>query len=150
MPRRTRLRKILFVGRRNDARTQMAEGFAKALLEPLAVTVRSAGITPTRISPWAVRVMAEVGIDITGQVSKALDTVVASNIDKLILVERGLTIPPRFHLVRRVEWHVDDPNATPLSSDAMLRNFRKARDDIEAFVLSLMASRPSTASRAKP
>jgi arsenate reductase len=150
MPRRSRLKNILFVGRRNDARTQMAEGFAKALLEPLTVTVRSAGIAPTRVSPWAVRVMAEVGIDITGQASKPLDSVVASNIDKLILVERGLSIPPRFHLIRRVEWEVDDPNAIPLSSDAMLRNFRKARDDIEACVLALIASRATRAARAKP
>jgi arsenate reductase len=138
--RHSRFRNILFVGRRNDARTQMAEAFAKTLLEPLAVVVRSAGLTPTRVSPWAVRVMAEVGIDISAQQSKALDTTVASTIDKLILLERGLAIPPRFHGRRRVEWHVEDPNAVPLSSDAMLQNFRQARDDIEALVIRLISS----------
>jgi arsenate reductase len=139
--RRSNFQNLLFVGRGNDARTQMAEAFAKTLLEPLAVVVRSAGLTPTRVSPWAVRVMAEVGIDITSQRSKALDTIVASTVDKLVLVEGGLKLPPRFLSIHCIEWPVDDPNSVPLSSDATLRNFRKTRDDIEASVLSLIASR---------
>jgi arsenate reductase len=148
--RRSRFQNILFVGRRNDARTQMAEAFAKTLLEPLAVVVRSAGLTPTRVSPWAVRVMAEVGIDITSQRSKALDTIVASSVDKLVLLESGLTLPPRFHGIRRVKWRVDDPDSVPFSSDAILRNFRKTRDDIEVFVLRLIASRATNSLPSPP
>jgi arsenate reductase len=119
----------------------MAEGFAKALLEPLKITVRSAGIAPTRVNHWAVRVMAEEGIDITAQWSKPLDSIVASMVDKLVLMEPDLPIPPRFHRIPRIEWRIDDPNAVPVSSDAMLRNFRKIRDDIEVSFLKWIASK---------
>ena len=118
MPRRRRLQSIQFVGRGNDACTQMAEGLAKALLKSLGVTVRNAGLSPTRLSPWAGRATAEVDIDISAQASKPLDTVVASMIDTLILVEPGLALPPRCHRIPSVAWRIDDRAAVSVSSDA--------------------------------
>lgn len=137
MIRRRRPQRIVFVGCRNDARSQMAEGFARRRFEPTQFIFRSAGISPTRLSPWAVLVMDEVGIDIAGNQSTALDSIVASNVDKLIFVEPGLKAPPRFHGIRRIDWRIEDPNAVALSSDAMVRNFRAARDQLAALVEGL-------------
>lgn len=136
-PRRTAPRNILFVGRRNDALTQIAEAFAAAHLEPSGVVARSAGLTPTRVSHWAVRVMAEVGIDITPQESKSIDAINAAMVDELILVEAELVLPPQFGGVRRRQWQVEDPHAAALSPDDMLLNFRQARDHLQRLVTSL-------------
>lgn len=67
MIRRRRPMSIVFVGRRNDARTQIAEGFARLRFDPAELAFRSAGLSPTRLRPWAVLVMDEIGIDISGQ-----------------------------------------------------------------------------------
>jgi len=58
--------KILFLCVANSARSQMAEGLARALFGA-AVEVASAGSVPTRVNPNAIAVMAESGIDISGQ-----------------------------------------------------------------------------------
>ncbi|WP_421931777.1 hypothetical protein [Phenylobacterium sp.] len=137
MPRRIPPRNILFVDRRNDALTQIAEAFAAAQLEPSGVVAWSAGLTPTRVSHWAVRVMAEVGIDITPQESKSLDAINAAMMDELILVEPELVLPPTFAGLHRREWQIEDPRVAPLSADEMLLNFRQARDQLRVLVTSL-------------
>jgi arsenate reductase (thioredoxin) len=63
---------ILFVGRRNAVRSQMAEGFARAFARG-GTSVFSAGVEPTALDPEAVRAMREVGIDISGQCAKGID-----------------------------------------------------------------------------
>ena len=73
MERDPRPRQILFVGQRNDGPSQMAEAFAATLLSLLGVMVGSAGLTPTRVQSWTVRMMAEVGLDITPQIAKPLE-----------------------------------------------------------------------------
>jgi arsenate reductase len=137
MPRRERPLRLLFVGRRNDSRTQMAEGFARHRLDPREFVAGSAGLAPTDVRPWAVRVMAEVDIDISAQRSRSLETILASAVDKVILVEDGLLVPARFLEIRRLQWHVDDPDSASPSSDEMMRSFRAARDRLEPLVLGL-------------
>ena len=129
--------RIVFVGRHNDTRTQIAEGFARRRFDPAELSFRSAGTSPSRLSPWAVQVMDEVGIDISGQSATALEAILASNVDKVVLLEPDLKLPARFYGVRRVEWRVADPSASALSAGAMLRQFRAARDQIEPLVLAL-------------
>ena len=62
---------VLFLCARNDARSQMAEGFARARPRP-DVRIRSAGNERSALHPAAIKVMAEVGVDISTQASKAL------------------------------------------------------------------------------
>ena len=118
----------------------MAEAFTAALLAPLGVMVGSAGLTPTRVQPWAVRVMAEIGLDITSQIAKPLEVFDPATIDTIILVEDGLVIPSVFRVLRWVEWRVDAAMATPGPPDARLANHRQLRDRVEALVLRLVAS----------
>jgi len=64
--------RVLFVCTGNSARSQMAEGFARHYGHGW-VEAHSAGMEPSQLNPYAVRVMQEKGIDISGQHSKAVD-----------------------------------------------------------------------------
>jgi arsenate reductase len=136
----TRPRQILFLGQCNDALSQMAEAFAAALLVPLGVQASSAGLTPTRVRPWAVRVMAEVGLDITRQVTKSVAAFEPGAIDTLIVVEGGLAIPSAFRPLRRVEWVLDTGPPDPQPTEAGLDAQRLLRDRVEEAVLQLIAA----------
>ena len=58
----------------NSARSQMAEGLARARFGDRAV-VESAGSAPSRVSPWAIEVMREIGIDLSAHRSKSVDEI---------------------------------------------------------------------------
>lgn len=77
--------KILFVSMRNASRTQMAEGFCKAFYGD-EVDVYSAGSDPQEIDPTTIDVMAEVGIDISGQTSNTLLDFRDITIDYVIMI----------------------------------------------------------------
>ena len=62
--------KVLFLCVHNSARSQMAEGFLRHLHGD-RYEAYSGGITPTLVNPYAIKAMAEVGIDISGQISKS-------------------------------------------------------------------------------
>jgi len=64
--------KILFLCTGNSCRSQMAEGWARALRSD-AVAAWSAGVAPHGVDPRAVRAMAEAGVDISGQRSRRVD-----------------------------------------------------------------------------
>jgi arsenate reductase len=135
----SRRRQILFVGQCNDALSQMAEAFAVVLLGPLGIQVASGGLTPTGVRPWAVQVMAEIGIDITRHVSKSVVGFEPGAIDTLVLVEPGLAIPSVFRPLRRVEWALDAGRAEAPLADPKLDLQRRLRDRVEAAVLRLIA-----------
>lgn len=75
--------RLLFLCVANSARSQMAEGLARALL-PADVEVASAGSAPAGLNPLAVAAMAERGIDITGQRSKAVGEVAPETADLIV------------------------------------------------------------------
>ncbi len=83
MPATTPFRSILFLCVANSARSQMAEGLARAMLDE-TVRVQSAGSAPTRVNPYAVRAMAELGIDLASQASKSVDTIEAASVDLVV------------------------------------------------------------------
>ncbi|MFN3406854.1 MAG: arsenate reductase ArsC, partial [Caldimicrobium sp.] len=66
-------KKILFLCTGNSCRSQMAEGWAKKILPSEEFEVYSAGTNPSGIDPYAIKVMSEVGIDITSHRSKHVD-----------------------------------------------------------------------------
>jgi arsenate reductase len=71
MPADEKQLKVLFLCTGNSCRSQMAEGWARALKADI-IEPYSAGIKPHGVNPLAVRVMAEVGVDISSQKSKSL------------------------------------------------------------------------------
>jgi len=135
--------KVLFVCTGNSARSQMAEGFARHLGHG-RVEAHSAGIAPSRLNPYALRVMQEKGIDISGQHAKAFDWDLARQMDVVVTVcghanESCPVLPPE---VRRLHWPLEDPAAAQGNEETVLAKFREIRDEIDArvqeFVLNCM------------
>ena len=129
--------KILFVCVENSCRSQMAEGFARARGGG-RVAAWSAGSRPgTHVHPTAVRLMAEVGVDLSGGMPKGLDTLPQGVAwDHVITMGCGDACP---HLParNRLDWDLPDPRA--MEDDG----FRAVRDEIERRVITLIASLPA-------
>lgn len=107
----------------------MAEGLARFLLGD-GWEVHSAGLEPKGVHPLAVRVMDEIGIDIRGQRSKAIDPALLRQVDLVITLcddaaERCPVTPPG---VRRLHWSFPDPAAVTGSEEERLAAFRRVRD----------------------
>lgn len=124
--------KILFVCTGNSARSQMAEGLARSLAP--GIEAHSAGLDPRGVNPYAVEVMTERGIDISGQRSKFLDETLAWKMDRVITLcgdaaESCPAFPP---VVRVHHWPFEDPAKAEGSPDEVRAVFRKVRDEIEA------------------
>jgi arsenate reductase len=120
----------------NSARSQIAEGFARALA-PEGAACWSAGSEPRGVNPLAVQVMREVGIDITDQRSQAIDQVPWREADTVVTLcgEAEGICPAVAGDVRRVHWPLPDPSAAP--ERERLDAFRRARDEIRWRVASL-------------
>ena len=131
---------VLFLCTGNSARSQMAEGFARSIAGA-EVEVCSAGTDPKGIHPMAVRVMAEAGIDISGQSSKGPEAVPLERLDHLITLcgDARQRCPTLAVSVSREHWPLEDPARAMENEEEMLSVFRKARDEIKARVENLLS-----------
>jgi protein-tyrosine-phosphatase/N-acetylglutamate synthase-like GNAT family acetyltransferase len=123
--------RILFLCVANSARSQMAEGLARQLFGETAA-VQSAGSQPSRVNPWAIEVMREVGIDIGGHASKSVDGVDPASVDMVITLCAEEVCPVFLGQARRLHWPIPDPASDDpgLRREEMLARFRQARDTI--------------------
>ena len=121
--------KILFLCVANSARSQMAEGLARAVFGD-AADVCSAGSVPRRVHPNAITVMAEVGIDIAHHTSKSVNDVNAGAMDLIITLCADEICPVVPGRVERLHWPLPDPSSAP--PDQALAKFRAVRDEIRA------------------
>ncbi|MCJ7425026.1 arsenate reductase ArsC, partial [Candidatus Bathyarchaeota archaeon] len=80
--------KVLFLCEHNSARSQMAEGLLRHLYGE-KYEVFSAGSNPTRVHPLTIKVMAEIGIDISKQTSKSIEEFRNKEIDLVVSVCRS-------------------------------------------------------------
>lgn len=122
---------VLFLCVANSARSQMAEGLARMILGDRA-TVQSAGSQPSRVNPYAIEVMHEIGADLTTHTSKSIDTIDPASVDTVITLCAEEVCPVYLGNVRRLHWPIPDP-ASPdpaMPRDEMIRRFREARDTI--------------------
>jgi len=136
--------KILFLCTGNSCRSQMAEGWARALKNDL-VEAYSAGIETHGLNPLAVRVMREVGVDISMQRSKAVADLPIREFDYVVTVcgHANETCPFFPGSVKRVHVGFDDPPAlakSAKSDDEAIEHYRRVRDEIRAFVETLPES----------
>jgi thioredoxin type arsenate reductase len=129
-------RRVLFLCWRNSARSQMAEGLARAHA-PNGTEIWSAGTLPAQVHPSAIEVMLEAGIDISAQRSKGLDEVPWREVDTVVTLcgEASEACPVLAAEVRRVHWALPDPAAAPAAEQ--LGAFRETRDEIRWRVSSL-------------
>lgn len=128
--------RVLFLCVHNAARSQLAEGFARALA-PAGVEVMSAGTEPRGVHPCAIEVMAEVGIDLAAQSSKSLADVEWQRCDTVVTLcgEAAEACPTLAGDVRQVHWPLPDPSQAPEAE--RLAAFREVRDEIRWRVASL-------------
>jgi phosphate transport system protein len=124
-------RGVLFVCTANAARSPMAEGWARRLA-PHGVVVASAGVRPAKIHPLAVRVMDEVGIDLSNIRSRGIDAVDPSAFDVVVFMDEGIDIPELAPGARRIRWALPDPLLAEDPADLEL--FRRVRDELAARV----------------
>ncbi|NJB67816.1 arsenate reductase [Desulfobaculum xiamenense] len=134
--------KVLFLCTGNSCRSQMAEGFARAMHPQF--TVRSAGVMKTRLAPRAVTAMAEVGVDISAQFSKTIDELDIREFDLVItLCSHAREACPFFPGAPRVLHRgFDDPPSLAAQSsppDIALAPYRRVRDEIREFIGTLAA-----------
>ena len=128
------MKRILFLCVANSARSQMAEGLARKILGERA-EVSSAGSNPASVNPHAIEVMAEIGIDITGQCSKSVDTIDLSGLDLVVTLCAEEVCPVLPGQVRRLHWPIPDPAAQDLGEPEA--RFRAARDLIQERIEAL-------------
>ncbi len=121
-------RHVLFLCVANSARSQMAEGLARALA-PEGVTISSAGSNPTSVRPQAVAVLREVGIDISGQASKGVDAV-TGEVDAVVTLCAEEVCPVWLGRARRLHWGLLDPAGAGESPEEELTAFRQVRDEL--------------------
>lgn len=125
------MRKVLFVCIENSFRSQIAEGFARALsgefLEAYSAGSRPSGV----VASAAIQLMDEVGIDISRHTSKGLDALPALEFDVVVTMGCGDACPT-VKAKRRIDWPLDNPKGQPVEF------LRKMRDDIEQRVKQLL------------
>ena len=125
------IRRVLFLCTHNSARSQMAEGLLRTLGGD-GFAVASAGTVATRVRPGAIAVMAELGIDLSGQSSKSLDRYLAEPLDEVVTVcdDANDACPIFPGPVHRRHWSIPDPSAVQGDEAERLAAFRSARDDL--------------------
>lgn len=132
--------KTLFICRHNSARSQMAEGFLRHYGD--SFEARSAGTEPGALRPLAVQVMAEAGIDISGQHAKSLRAFLDEPFDYVITVcdDANEACPVFPNARQRLHWSFPDPSQATGTSDERVAVFRAVRDAVKARVAQLVAS----------
>ena len=136
--------KILFLCTGNSCRSQMAEGWARALKGDV-IEAYSAGIETHGLNPNAVKVMAEAGVDISGQSSKNVNTLLDVPFDYVVTVcgHANENCPFFPGSAKVVHVGFDDPPALAklvAGEENKLYCYRRVRDQIRAFVDALPAS----------
>jgi arsenate reductase len=128
-------KRILFICTHNSARSQIAEGLVNSLYSE-KYKAFSAGTEPTRINPFAIKVMAEIGIDISKQGSKSLEEFINQDLDWVITVcDNANENCPFFPGgKKRIHKGFKDPTAITGNDIEKLTAFRTARDEILGWI----------------
>ncbi len=140
---------LLFLCVANSARSQMAEGLARAMA-PAGVDVYSAGSAPSYVHPMARRVMEELGMDISSHRSKSVDEIDRNRVGTVVTLCAEEVCPVFVGDVRRLYWPLEDPAASIGSDEERMAVFRRVRDEIRSRLESYFRGEeapPSASSR---
>jgi len=155
--------KVLFLCEQNSARSQMAEGLLRHVYGD-KYEVFSGGSNPTQVNPLAIKVMAEIGIDISKQTSKSIEEFRNKEIDLVVSVCRSSAklmcslcsspivmgrpeiITTSIHGAKHYLHHgFNDPSEVDGSDEEKTMAFRRTRDDIKQWIIDDFAD-PKTVS----
>jgi len=131
--------KVLYLCTGNSCRSQMCEGFTRALARG-GLEVRSAGIEAHGKNSRAIAVMAEAGYDISGQESTSLTEEMLEWADLVVTVcghadEHCPVLPPG---TRKIHWPLEDPAKAEGPEEEVMKVFRASRDEIRRRVEDLL------------
>ena len=126
------MKRVMFVCKKNSARSQMAEGFARHLGTG-KIQVTSSGLEASQVRPEAISIMKEAGVDISNQTSKPLSDFNPADFDVVIsLCGCGVNLPTEWVTRETFEdWQLDDPAEQP-------EIFPRVRDEVEEQVAQLI------------
>lgn len=124
-------KRILILCTGNSARSQMAEGLLRNDAGD-KFEVESAGVISSFVRPQAIRVLSEIGIDISSHRSKSVDEFTRQKFDYVITVcDNAKENCPFFPAeTRHIHWSFDDPAEATGSEEEKLIVFRRIRDEI--------------------
>jgi arsenate reductase len=120
---------LLFLCVANSARSQMAEGIARALA-PAGVTLSSAGSRPSQVNPLAIRALDELGLDLRGHQAKSVETISPDGVEAVITLCAEEECPVFLGQARRFHWGLPDPAGHGATETARLQAFRDVRDEL--------------------
>lgn len=136
------MKAVLFLCTGNSARSQMAEGILRRLAGD-RFEAFSAGVKPTSVNPLAVKVMKEIGVDISEHTSKSITLFLDSQFDYVItLCDNAKQTCPLFpgkHVL--LHWDIEDPATATGTEEEKLEVFRKARNAITANIERIITGR---------
>lgn len=126
-------KRVLFLCTHNSARSQMAEGYLRAVAGD-RYEVASAGTTATHVHPLAVQVMHELGVDLQQHAAKTLDVFAGQGWDYVITVcdDAAATCPVFPGATVQLHWAFPDPSQAVGTAEERLQVFRRVRDAITA------------------
>jgi arsenate reductase len=134
--------KILFVCIHNSARSQMAEAFLNKY-DGNCLVAESAGLEAGKLNPYAVKVMQEIGIDISHKgTQEVFDLFKQGRLFQAVITvcdeasAEGCPVFPG--VVRRLGWSFPDPSSFKGTEEEILKNTRKVRDQIKDAVLAFI------------
>lgn len=134
--------RVLFLCTGNSARSQMAEAFVRKYADD-RFDAHSAGLEPKGLNPLTIKVMNEIGIDVSGQTSKGVDTYLGKVLFQYLITvcddadKNCPTVWPGVN--KRMHWSFQDPAAFEGSDEEKVAKFREVRDLIEAKIKSWLA-----------
>lgn len=133
------MKKVMFLCTANSCRSQMAEGFAREFGKGI-IEVYSAGLMAAGVHRRAIAVMKELGIDISGQQSKTIDENILRQMDIIVtLCTNAEAYCPRTPPgIKRIYWPIRDPVGTIGTEEMIMKEFRRARDEIKEKVQTLI------------
>lgn len=130
-------KKVLFICTHNSARSQMAEGLLRNLYGD-RYEVYSAGTQPTQVNPNAVRVMVEIGIDISEQKAKSVNQYLGDEFDYVVTVcDNAKETCPIFSGGKKIiHKGFEDPLRFIGNEQGILDKFRQVRNEITGWIKS--------------
>ena len=133
---------IIFICTGNACRSQIAHGLLQNLAKD-RFNVFSAGSHPNRVHPMSIKVMEEIGIDISHHTSNHMDDYLNKEIDIVITVcDNANKLCPIFPgNVERLHWSIDDPFRGWDYNENQMESFRVTREEIKARILDFLQSK---------
>lgn len=127
--------RVLFLCDGNADRSQMAEGLLRAL-GGKRFEAYSAGIEPAGLSPFAVAVMGEIGIDISAHSSKDLNVFEDRQFDYVVTLcqsarDSCIAFPRDAH---NLHWQCRDPSEARGNTSERMEAYRAARDELRSMI----------------